>query len=116
MRIATSAAAALIISLPVAALAHHGWSRYDSDNPMTITGPVVSSSYDNPHGSLVLVHDGRDWTIILAPPARMETRGLTQAMIAEGREVTVEGYPHRDGSPELRAERITAGGTTVELR
>jgi len=26
------------------------------------------------------------------------------------------GYPHRETVDELRAERITAGGNTVELR
>jgi hypothetical protein len=28
----------------------------------------------------------------------------------------LEGYPRRDGSHEMRIERITAGGKTVELR
>jgi hypothetical protein len=26
------------------------------------------------------------------------------------------GYPRKDGTQEIRAERITAGGKTVELR
>jgi hypothetical protein len=30
--------------------------------------------------------------------------------------VTVEGYPHKSNDDELRAERITIGDKTVELR
>ena len=46
----------------------------------------------------------------------MEARGLTPAMIAPGKPVTLVGYPRLDGTAEMRIERITAGGKTVELR
>ncbi|WP_372055594.1 DUF6152 family protein [Tistrella mobilis] len=115
MRIAT-AAAALALAIPAVAYAHHGWSSYDASRPMVVTGPVVSSTYGNPHGSLEIRHEGALWSVVLAPPSRMTARGLSADMIAEGREVTVEGYPRRDGTPEIRAERITADGKTVELR
>jgi hypothetical protein len=46
----------------------------------------------------------------------MDARGLTPAMIAPGKTVTIVGYPRRDGTLEMRIERITAGGKTVELR
>jgi hypothetical protein len=46
----------------------------------------------------------------------MEARGLTPAMIAPGKKITLVGYPRRDGAAEMRVERITAGGKTVELR
>ena len=36
------------------ALAHHGWSGYDSERPMTLTGVIRESRYENPHGSIVL--------------------------------------------------------------
>jgi hypothetical protein len=53
---------------------------------------------------------------VLAPPSRMERRGLPREALAMGATVTVVGYPHRDTADELRAERITASGNTVELR
>ncbi len=37
-------------------------------------------------------------------------------MIAPGKAITIVGYPRRDGTAEMRIERITAGGKTVELR
>jgi hypothetical protein len=46
----------------------------------------------------------------------MGSRGLRPEALAEGTETTVEGYPHRTTPDELRAERITVGGRTVELR
>ena len=48
--------------------------------------------------------------------ARMEARGLTKAMIAPGKRVQLVGYPRKDGTPEMRIERISAEGKTVELR
>ncbi len=53
---------------------------------------------------------------MLAPVARMEARGLTSAMIDKGQTVTLTGYARKDGTAEMRIERIQAGGKTVELR
>jgi hypothetical protein len=59
---------------------------------------------------------GKPWRVVLAPTARMDARGLTPTMIAPGKTVTIVGYPRLDGTLEMRIERITAGGRTVELR
>jgi hypothetical protein len=37
-------------------------------------------------------------------------------MLAPGGSATVEGYANRGKPEEMRAERITIGGKTVELR
>jgi hypothetical protein len=58
----------------------------------------------------------KTWMVILAPPSRMENRGLPAAEIAKGKTVTVVGYANREKQEEMRAERITAAGKTVELR
>ena len=49
-------------------------------------------------------------------PTRMEARGLTREMLKEGATVTAEGYQHRTDTAEMRAERITIDGKTIELR
>lgn len=108
------ALAAVLITAPAAA--HHGWSSYDETKPLTVKGSFKTVSWDNPHGSGTLVRGGKTWAIILAPTPRMEARGLTQAMIAPGQPVTLIGYARRDGTREMRIERITAAGQTVELR
>lgn len=106
--------ASLFASLPVAA--HHGWSEYDATRTLTFTGKVVESGYEHPHGHIRLETPGKTWLVILAPPSRMENRGLPAADIAKGKTVTVVGYANREKAEEMRAERITAGGKTVELR
>ncbi|MFN3514498.1 MAG: DUF6152 family protein [Phenylobacterium sp.] len=109
-------AAVAALSIPAAAAAHHGWSSYDAEQVIKVTAPLSEVSWGNPHGSAKVAYQGKTWDVILAPTARMEARGLTRAMVAGGQPVTLEGYPRKDGTPEMRIERVTAGGKTVELR
>lgn len=102
------------IAIPVAA--HHGWSEYDSTKTLTFTGRILESGYEHPHGHIRLETPGKTWLVILAPPSRMENRGLAKAALDKGNTVTVVGYANRGKPEEMRAERITAGGKTVELR
>jgi len=106
----------LALALPLAASAHHGWSEYDSAKPIKLTGKIVKSGYEHPHGHVVLEVPGKTWHVVLAPPSRMERRGLPNEMLKPGTTAMVEGYPNRDKPEEMRAERITINGKTVELR
>lgn len=101
---------------PLAALAHHGWSEYDSSKLVKLTGKIIDFGYEHPHGHIGLAAPGKTWQVILAPPSRMERRGLDKGMLKPGTVVTVEGYPNRDKAIEMRAERIIVNGKTVELR
>ena len=114
MRIAISAVILGLAAVPAAA--HHGWSEYDSGKPLTLTGRIVESGYEHPHGHVRLEAPGKTWLVVLAPPSRMENRGLAPSALEKGKTVTVSGYPNREKPGEMRAERITAGGKTVELR
>ena len=105
---------ASLVALP--AIAHHGWSSYDNDKPVTLTGTVVEAAYTYPHGTIKLDVSGKTWLAVLAPPSRMSARGLASADLKAGIQATVEGYPNRDDPAEMRAERITIGGKTTELR
>ncbi len=103
-----------LVALPVAA--HHGWSSYDNDKPLTLTGNVVEASYTYPHGTIKIEAAGKTWVAVLAPPSRMSARGLSSEDLKAGVQATVEGYPNRDDPAEMRVERITIGGKTTELR
>lgn len=101
------------------ALAHHGWSEYDANKTLNLTGTIKESGYENPHGYATLEVTGKEaktWHAVLAPPSRMEARGLTRDMLKAGTTATIVGYPHKTKPEEMRAERITIGGKTVELR
>lgn len=104
------------LTMSATAHAHHGWSEYDASRTLTLTGEVAESGYMHPHGYVKLKTPDKTWIVVLAPPSRMESRGLAREALAVGAKVTVVGYPHRDSADELRAERITAAGNTVELR
>jgi hypothetical protein len=106
----------LALAMPLAAPAHHGWSEYDQEKVLTLSGKVLESGYEHPHGHIRLETPEKTWIAVLAPPSRMENRGLTPEMIKAGATVTVVGYPNRNKPGEMRAERITAGGKTIELR
>ncbi len=97
-------------------LAHHGWSEYDATRPLSLTGTIVESGYEHPHGHVRLETPGKTWNVVLAPPSRMEFRGLGREMLKPGGTASVEGYPSRNKPEEMRAERITVGGKTTELR
>jgi hypothetical protein len=108
--------AALALAPGGAALAHHGWSSYDAARTIKVTAPLQDVEWVNPHGSAKVAYEGKTWTVVLAPLMRMEARGLTREMLTGGQPVTIEGYPRSDGTPEMRIERVTAGGRVVELR
>lgn len=108
--------AATLTTLTAPAAAHHGWSGYDSSKETTLTGTIREAGYEHPHGFVKLNAGGKVWVVVLAPPTRMENRGLPRTALQPGATATVVGYPNRTDPDELRAERITVGGKTTELR
>jgi hypothetical protein len=99
-----------------AAAAHHGWGSYDSGKTIVLDGAILQSSYEFPHGEVVIEHKGDRWTATLAPPSRMQSRGLSREDIAVGRRIRAEGYPSTVNKHEMRAERVTVGDRVIEMR
>ena len=106
----------LLVAAAGSAWAHHGWSEYDANKRATLTGTVRELHFGNPHVTLLLETPDKVWNVMLASPARLKSRGVTEGMLATGKEITVEGLPHKTKQDEFRAERMTVGGMTVELR
>jgi hypothetical protein len=98
---------------------HHGWADYDTERAFTLEGAIRKVQYVNPH-VLIHVQSAADssvrWLAVLAPPSRMTRRGLPEDSVRVGLTARLYGYPHREHSGEMRAERITMGGRTTELR
>jgi len=109
-------ALAALSAFSVPALPHHGWSEYDSSQPLTLTGKIVESGYEHPHGHIRLQTATKTWNAVLAPPTRMENRGLAKDALKVGNTATVVGYPNRNKPDEMRAERITIDWKSVELK
>src|SRR6478735_5639353 len=100
MRLLLAAIAAATVlpaaALPLAAWAHHGWSGQESDKVTALEGTIQSVSYRDPHGEIVLLSGGQKWDVTLAPISRMQTRGVTEALLQPGRTVRVEGRRNLD--------------------
>jgi hypothetical protein len=107
---------ALLLAAPIAALAHHGWGSYDASKTIVVQGPIESSRYSNPHATITVKVADKVWTVTLAPISRMQARGAPEALVAVGKTVKAEGYASKVDPDEMRAERITIDGKTVEMR
>jgi hypothetical protein len=111
-----AAGLALALGFATAAIAHHGWSGYDASKPLTVTGTIKVSGYEHPHGYVRLTTSEKEWVVTLAPPSRMDNRGLPAATLKTGVQATVMGYPSRTDPDEMRAEWIAIDGKTTQLR
>src|SRR5690606_26753660 len=110
-------AAAALWTLGIgAAAAHHGWGSYDAAKPVTVAGKIMTSKYENPHVTLTVQGADKVWTVTLAPTSRMINRGALIELVAVGKQITALGYPSTVEKDEMRAERITVDGKTIEMR
>jgi hypothetical protein len=107
---------AVVLLAAAPALAHHGWSGYDSGKELNLEGTIKEYGYEHPHGHISLEVPGKTWVVTLAPPSRMQNRGLAADHLKPGTKARVVGYPNRTDPNEMRAERITINGKTTELR
>lgn len=107
---------AALLAMAGPAVAHHGWGSYDAARPVTVTGPILTSKYENPHVTITVRGSDKVWTVTLAPTSRMVTRGALVELVAVGKTISARGYPSTREPDEMRAERITVGGKTIEMR
>lgn len=109
-------AAALLLAALLPASAHHGWGSYDASKTMTVEGKIVTTRYENPHVTLTVEGQDKTWTLTLAPVSRMRNRGALEELVAPGKVITAVGYVSTRDPDEMRAERITVDGKTIEMR
>ncbi len=110
------AAFALLLPLTVTLVAHHGWGEYDSRKPLTLTGTIREAGYENPHAFVELDVDGAMWHAVLAPPSRMQARGVLRDQLTPGARVTVIGFPHKSRTTEMKTEQIRIGEKITNIR
>lgn len=93
------------------ALAHHGRAGYDATKVFTIMGTVSSFQFSNPHAQLFLdVKDDKGiiekWVGEGTSPNMLVREGWDRKTIKPGDMITATGYPARDGSNNMRIEKI----------
>src|SRR3546814_9088338 len=80
------------------------------------TGIIETVQLGNPHGVLTVDAEGEVWTVEVGQPWRNEQAGLTDEMLAVGREVTISGARSADHSEKLvKAERVIIDGKVYNL-
>jgi hypothetical protein len=109
-----------IAAAAATAHAHHSFAVYfDSSKDVTIKGKVTAFRFTNPHGTIVLdVADAqgrvREWRAETNAPVVLMRRGWTRSSVKAGEEITVEGWPSRDGKPYMRLRRaVRADGSLI---
>jgi hypothetical protein len=92
------------------------WSAYDMAKAEKLSGVIQQADYFGTPPTLQIEVDGKPVTVILAPAPRMEFRDLNDDMLTPGVSVSVVAYRHKSRRDELRAESITVGKRSFELR
>src|SRR5262245_43784299 len=103
---------ATLFSLLTPLLAHHSFkAQYDENMPITLAGTVTKVTWKNPH--VILRMDVKDegkvtnWELELASPNGLMSQGWKVDSLKPGDQVTVNGYPARDGSHVANIRRVT---------
>lgn len=94
-------------------LAHHSFTaEYDSTKSIHVTGTVTKVEWTNPHARFyvdVKDESGRviNWNFELGSPLVLTRLGWKRDSLKIGDQITVEGYPAKDGSKMANARTAT---------
>jgi hypothetical protein len=106
-------AAAILLALGGAALAHHSGAAYDMEHPKTMQGTVKTVNWTNPHITFVIEADATDgakdgakdatpprtWVFEVSSPGVLTRSGWTKHSLQPGDHAVFHYAPLRDGNP-----------------
>ena len=73
--------------------AHHGWGGYKERIRGAFT--IVQVKLGNPHDRLIATDEqGREWNLLLAPPARNRRFGFNEESVSAGDVIEILGQRH----------------------
>jgi hypothetical protein len=109
---------AFAIALPL--MAHHPFaSEFDANKPVTLTGTIDRTVWENPHANVfITVSDNgktENWQLETAAPGYLEQHGMKASTFAKGKKVTVRAYQASNGSKMASARRITVDGADKQV-
>lgn len=108
-------AVALVLALPAAAAAHHGWA-WTQEEESRLSGTIVSISFGNPHMHLQLRNPQGVWEVDLSPPIVAQGSGFGPAAAKAGDQAVLTGHRARDaGLLAFKGETITVNGKTYDV-
>lgn len=120
MRIASALLVCLGLAFTVSAFAHHGFNaEFDATKAMRWVGTVTKVEWTNPHARFYIdVKDPNgsitNWNFEMGSPLQLRRQGWTKDSLKIGDQITVEGYPAKDGAKMASAKKVTlADGRSV---
>ena len=104
-----AAAALLVAASPL--FAHHSGHAYDTKHPITLTGTVTEYEFTNPHSLIYFDAKEEDgtvthWMVLTAPPSKLFRAGWNRNSLKPGDEITVSGFPSKDGKKEMGLQKL----------
>lgn len=99
---------ASLMTLVLPAGAHHSWSRYDSENVITIDAQITDVQWANPH--VVMRFNATDengelqhWVVEMDPPSLLARFGMRHDTVRPGMRVKITGVPALSGANAMRS-------------
>ena len=114
-------AMAVMLALSMPARAHHSQTMFEPDKQVTVEGTVSRWVWSNPHTWLYIEVKKADgpvdtWGFEANSAASMQRAGWKRTQFNAGDQVTVTGWPMKNGEHKALLGRVvTADGTTKEL-
>lgn len=93
--------------------AHHGPAvKFDTQERIVLEGRITKVDWANPHVHLFMVSNetNEDWYVELESPVILEWNGWSDTSLKAGDRIRVEGFPARDGSPQVWGDSVTSAG------
>ncbi len=115
------ALAAALLWTPDLARAHHGWAAFAPESQVTLKGKVTEFHFVNPHSVVEFeVKDDKgqvqSWEGELSSRSNLGPRGWTAASLGDKEEITITGYPAKNGTHAMRVTRIVlSNGKELKL-
>lgn len=116
---AVLAAATGLFMVSGPALAHHSMAIYDQTREITLTGTVTEFRLTNPH--IQILFDVKDdqgniehWSSIGDNPVNVRRKGWNRNTIKPKDQITISGYPAKDGRPLMTTHKIVLNGKELD--
>lgn len=96
-----------------AAYAHHSFAvHFEAEASKEVSGVVQRFNFANPHGMLFFTvtnanGEAEQWRAETNSPNLLRRRGWSKDTLKPGDEITVLGFPARDGTNYMRISKIT---------
>jgi hypothetical protein len=108
------------LSFAGSVFAHHGFNaEFDASKSMRWAGTVTKVEWTNPHARFYIdVKDANgtvtNWNFEMGSPLQLRRQGWARDSLKVGDQITVDGYPAKDGAKMASAKKITlADGRSV---